>query len=503
MKRYLGLLLAACWLLLIFQIAILGATNTELESGAKFEQGTEFEKGKIIDKVICASEKDQSYALYLPSTYTPERTWPIIYAFDPLARGRLPLERFQAAAEKYGYIVAGSNNSSNGNTTNTNNSIKAMWSDTHNRLSINGERVYLTGFSGGARVAIRLGLVLNDQIAGVIAGGAGFTEDLTLPTSIHFSFFGLAGRGDFNFSELKFSDEKLDSLNVARRIEYFDGGHEWPASELFISALEWMDFQALKHHQPRDLAALDNYFNASVARANQLESGAMIYPAYLVIKQTIIDFKGIKDAKDIGELESKLARLKETREVKQALMLERDLEAQQQQYIIKMFTLGNRVLNQQKNGPTTNTEDSLPGRISPTEIEQAQSPLTQLQGIVADLKKRRQGKDLFGSLLASRVLDQYFISLYEMTEGLKRDQKYDQVVANCQLLANLVNDNPLAHFNLACAFAQVGNKKKALSSLKDAIKRGFNDRAAIDNSRSLDTIRNESDFKKIIDNIKN
>lgn len=70
--------------------------------------------GAIIDDVRCSAGAQQGYALYLPSGYSPARAWPVIFAFDPRARGRTPVERYQAAAGKFGYIVAGSSNSRNG-----------------------------------------------------------------------------------------------------------------------------------------------------------------------------------------------------------------------------------------------------------------------------------------------------------------------------------------------------------------------------------------------------
>src|SRR5262245_30176848 len=70
--------------------------------------------GQILDDVQCTRDTEQHYSLYVPSTYTPERSWPVILAFDAGGRGGRAVERYQAAAEKYGYIVAGSNNSRNG-----------------------------------------------------------------------------------------------------------------------------------------------------------------------------------------------------------------------------------------------------------------------------------------------------------------------------------------------------------------------------------------------------
>src|SRR5260370_17753769 len=95
--------LLGSWLL-----ALSAASQTPSNTSSK-----PFPVGEIIDSVACASDPEQSYALYLPSNYTPAKTWPIIYAFDPLAYGKTPVKLYKDAAEKYGFIVTGSNNSRN------------------------------------------------------------------------------------------------------------------------------------------------------------------------------------------------------------------------------------------------------------------------------------------------------------------------------------------------------------------------------------------------------
>ena len=47
-------------------------------------------RGEIVDRVVSRDDDAQSYALYLPSSYDPAGTWPVIYCFDPAARGRDP-----------------------------------------------------------------------------------------------------------------------------------------------------------------------------------------------------------------------------------------------------------------------------------------------------------------------------------------------------------------------------------------------------------------------------
>ena len=73
-------------------------------------QQAQFPHGEVIEKVTCIANAEQSYALFLPSGYTPEKKWPILYAFDPLGRGSVPVKLFQDAAKEFGFILVGSNN---------------------------------------------------------------------------------------------------------------------------------------------------------------------------------------------------------------------------------------------------------------------------------------------------------------------------------------------------------------------------------------------------------
>jgi poly(3-hydroxybutyrate) depolymerase len=154
--------------------------------------------------VKCAAEPGQSYAVYVPSGYSPDRLWPVILAFDPAARGRIPVERYQAAAEAYGYIVAGSNQSRNGSWATSEAAIRAVSRDVAERFTVNDRRVYTAGMSGGARVALAIALS-SPRIAGVVASSAGF-PDSKPRKSVGFVVFGTAGTEDFNYTEMRQMD---------------------------------------------------------------------------------------------------------------------------------------------------------------------------------------------------------------------------------------------------------------------------------------------------------
>jgi poly(3-hydroxybutyrate) depolymerase len=158
-------------------------------------QGESLPLGQIIDEVQCAADASQRYSLYLPSNFTPLRRWPVILAYDAGGRGRRAVERYKEAAEKYGYIVAGSNNSRNGPWEISLTAAKAMTGDVDKRFPIDPKRVYTAGMSGGARVAMKLALD-SDLIAGVFASSAAFPDEPR--ESVRFPIFGSAGTNDFN-----------------------------------------------------------------------------------------------------------------------------------------------------------------------------------------------------------------------------------------------------------------------------------------------------------------
>lgn len=183
-----------------------------------------------------ADHPGQSYAMFVPSTYTAARAWPILYCLDPGARGRAAVEPFAAAAEKAGFLVAGSNNSRNGPTAVAGEAIRLMVQHTHQTYSIDDSRVYAAGMSGGARLALGWASQ-NSGIAGVVASSAGFSG--ALPKQISFALFLTAGVDDFNHDELYRLSRELARRNVPHRYAEFTGGHEWLPASLAVEAFSY------------------------------------------------------------------------------------------------------------------------------------------------------------------------------------------------------------------------------------------------------------------------
>src|SRR6478752_3728502 len=122
--------------------------------------------GTVHASVAVSAQPTNSYALYLPSAYSPAKRWPLLLVFDPFARGEASVKLFHEAAEKYGFIVVGSNNTRNFEDPSA--AIRLLWADMKERYAIDPRRIYTAGLSGGARVASTVALVCKNCIVGVI-----------------------------------------------------------------------------------------------------------------------------------------------------------------------------------------------------------------------------------------------------------------------------------------------------------------------------------------------
>ncbi len=270
--------------------------------------------GEIADVVKCASDPTQTYSVYIPSSYSTNRAWSLLIAFHPAARGRAMVEKYQAAAEAYGYIVAGSNNSRNGSWDASARSIQAMLPDLGRRFSVDANRVYLTGMSGGARVAMQLALTTK-MAAGVIASSAGY-PDGEPRKSVPFVVFGTAGTEDFNYLEMRRLDR---ALTTPHRVVIFEGGHTLPPDAVALEAIEWLELQAMKAgRKTRDEALIQRLFDK---RQQAIAAATDPVAAANLLNDLVVDFTGLRD---VSAAAARAAAMSKQKEIKKGLARERN-----------------------------------------------------------------------------------------------------------------------------------------------------------------------------------
>src|SRR6476661_1118351 len=236
-------------------------------------------RGILVEHVRCPADTTQTYTLYLPSAYDTTREWPLLLVFDPGARAARAAEVFRQAAERFGWIVAASENSRNGPWEPTLRAINAMWPALLGGYAVDERRVYAAGHSGGATVAWLLAHQTG-QIAGVIVSGQPNPQSEQAKAK-PFAWFGMAGHTDFNLMEVKKIDEQLARTSSPHRMEFFDGGHQWPPPDLIARSFAWMEIVAMKDgRRPRDPDLARTLLAEDMTRARTLEERSLFTEAW-------------------------------------------------------------------------------------------------------------------------------------------------------------------------------------------------------------------------------
>jgi poly(3-hydroxybutyrate) depolymerase len=439
-------------------------------------------RGKVIDKVVCTHQPDQAYALYLPSTYTPERKWPVLYAFDARGQGKTVAKLFQQAAETYGWIVVSSWSSASdvaGDRPMEGNFaiMRALWADTHAGLSIDDRRVYAAGYSGTVRFACLLGLTAPGSIAGVIGASAGFPIGTQPKKDNPFVFFGTYGDHDFNYYELRDLDQALGAVAVPHRIEGFAGSHEWPPVELATRAVGWMELQAMKKGlREKSPSVIEAEWSADRERA-KAQAAAHPADAFHTWSAMAADYAGLRD---VSEAEKEAAALSASPACQKEL---RDREARDRR---------DKALLADAPGILANTN---PGN-DPVTVAQIAAALK-----IPELKKRAESADAEESLSAQRILNMYAGQLaFYQPQALLAKKEYDRAIFMMSVAAEIHPDDPDLWVGMASVYASKGKSgtKKALESLRTAVDKGFTDRKYLDKEPAFADLRKEPEFAEIM-----
>ncbi len=419
----------------------------------------EIPKGQVLAQVACVSDPKQTYALYIPTAFDPAKRHAVLFCFDPGARGHAPVERFSAAAEQFGWIVAGSNNSRNGPWEANAAAIKAMVGDVTRHLPIDPRRIYVAGLSGGARVACTV--AVGGMAQGVIACSAGFGGSET-PDRVPFAFFGTAGLTDFNYRELRRVDRELDERKAAHRVVIFDGGHEWLPAPLTFEALGWLELHAMRTGaRAKDEPWIAGQLAARTA-ALPAEPAVEVMRA---LKSIAADFKGLAGT---APLEKRAKELAASREVRDALKAERALESKEEALIETLVAA------------------AIEGRAASA------------QKTIAELQAKAKGADAAARVMATRVLQGVSSSCGEMAREAFRQGDYEQASSVLELAVLLRPEAAQSHFELARARANLGDRKGTLAALGRAITEGFADTLRLDQEPAFRRWKNDPAFAALV-----
>jgi len=433
----------------------------------------------VIPSLRCLDDPSQSYALYLPSQYSPDRRWPIIYAFDPSAHGRTPVELYQKVAEKYGYILVGSNNSENGPAAPAMAAAQAVWLDTHRRFSIDKDRVYTTGLSGGARFATSFALYCHScAIAGVIAQCAGYPAEISDEAKDQFLYYVAVGDFDFNLPELLELRRRKAEQAPGLKVKVYSGQHEWAPPGVFEDAVEWLELKAIQAGtRQADAQFVHRLLEQTKREASEAQEKGQTLDQFYALRSLVVDFKGIEGS-SAPDFEKSLASLTASSALKEARKGEQHEMDRQ------------RFLTEAASGALL--------RLATASREEQIQLKRQVASVLLRLWRRSNsaGSD---RALFTRAFNQLWIQGIEQGQEELRQQHFSQAEVYFELMGEAVPDRPWPFLMLAEVRVRAGNNQGAIRALELAVQHGLKDPGSISQNPELQPLSSDPAFRRIVE----
>ncbi|HWM89616.1 MAG TPA: hypothetical protein VN493_02495 [Thermoanaerobaculia bacterium] len=433
----------------------------------------DFPRGQLVDKVVAQADPSQSYALYIPKSYQPDRKHPILYVFDARENGKAAAVRFLAGAERYGYLVASSNNSMSDGPMEPNfKAMRIMWADTHARFSIDDRRVYAAGFSGTVRAACQMALAAPGTIAGILAAGAGFPFDVKPAKDTPFLYYGGVGDRDYNFYEVLDLDEQLAALGLPHRVEVFPGPHSWMPEDVATRALGWMELQAMrKGTREKDTALIEKLWSEDLARARALEASGDLQEAHRMFAYLPEDYRGLRDPEALNEIAVKVSGIAASEAFKKERKARYQREQRDKEYLA-----------------------AAPKALATNDVAEA---LKNLQ--IQKLKELAKSSDHQDSLSAKRLLSTVLGQTTSYLPRMFTEQgNHDRAIFVLSVAAEIVPDSAEVWYELAAAHARKGAKKRALENLRKAVEKGWTDLPRLEGEAAFAALRQDKGYKELV-----
>lgn len=246
------------------------------------------------------------YSVYEPHKVSGHSGRPLIIFLDPHANGNIPVALYKNLAEDHGFLLIGSNEIRSGMSgREVIASFDSLFQMAKRDYHVDENRIYLMGFSGGARVALAFAEAY-PEIKAVVASGAGIQAGVKAPKPT-FSFLGMAGNEDFNMIEIINTDRSLKRQGFNRAMIIFDGDHNWPPVEVAEEAFQWLDLVAMKEKTiPGNPTKIQDAKEWYLQKANSLKNEGRIFDSYEVAERALTVLDGLTDVSNLKALAGEL-----------------------------------------------------------------------------------------------------------------------------------------------------------------------------------------------------
>lgn len=149
----------------------------------------------------------------------------------------MPVKHYSAIADTYRLILVCPYGSKNGPYEPSIEATYAVLEEVKEKYTVDPNAIFLSGFSGGARLATLMAMK-DSQFKGVIACGATFPENPQIQGR-RIPYVIVIGNKDMNYTESVQSRNFLEENKNPSILIEFNGNHEWPGASEFAYAIAW------------------------------------------------------------------------------------------------------------------------------------------------------------------------------------------------------------------------------------------------------------------------
>ena len=278
-----------------------------------FAQKLTLKKGIIIDSLKVRESLPETYALYLPKDFELKERWPLLAVFSMEGNGKNEVTKFITMAERFGYVIAGSNAIHDSLSLSENLlRTKAMLDHVVNSLPINRSRTYTAGFTDGGRFANLVPILLKN-VAGTLSINAAIVNVALLNGKKPFQFIGIADKTNFNYPILLKDEKILNNFKFPNSI-LSDNWSPEALSDRMLQAFSYFELLSMsKGSVPKDTVFINDRFQSDVAYIDELLKAKRYIEAYNAMGETIEAFRVLKNVDTLREQQRNLKRNKSFR----------------------------------------------------------------------------------------------------------------------------------------------------------------------------------------------
>ena len=249
--------LAPCCFALLIAPCCIAAPLTGYIADAEVEQATRIDwvftlanqspADPPADWVQDYDSTEQTYECFVPKSYRQQEAHPLILFISPGDRGT-SFKQWQETCSRQGILFAGPHKAGNRCPMERRvHIVLDVLDDMRRKYNIDPDRTYISGFSGGGRIACAIGFAVPEYFGGVIpicAGGELRQESWLRQRVIdRLSVAHLTGSTDFNRGEVeRLRSPMLKEVGVRSRAWVVPKlGHGVPSTQFLTQAYKWLE----------------------------------------------------------------------------------------------------------------------------------------------------------------------------------------------------------------------------------------------------------------------